>query len=420
MQGTSPINFAVPGDVGASQRMAAAARGDALAFIDLCESYAPSLLGAALRILGDRLAAETAVYGVLIESWRGAKQFDPRHFSVRVWWTIGVRAAAMRALPEHRAARMAAVHDTQITTLDDRAEATDVGPLRQAVQAAMLDLDDEPRSALQLAYFEGLSAAEIADRARTAPDLVRSQVADGLRRLAVALAGAPPAVDVPRPHDRLAAAYLLGELTPEDRARFERGEAIGELSPREVAALRDTVHGLALYTFPAALLPQTRARLLDAIAGPERLSPFTDDLAALLRLPHHDAREILARVDAPRGWRDDAGIQILPLETGLEGQAQESMSRGSASSSASLELSGITMTPRTAWPRRLIVRVAPGAAIPSRYPHSEARVLVLQGGLSRDVAGAARPGDLVPWPSGTDLGVADPGGPELILAVLNQ
>jgi RNA polymerase sigma-70 factor (ECF subfamily) len=394
MQGAPPINFAVPGDVGAAQRMAAAARGDAHAFLALCESYAPTLLGTTLRILGDRVAAENTVYAVLLEAWRNAKQFDPRRSSVRVWWTIGARTAALRALPEHRAARMAAIHDTQITTLDDRTEAPDVGPLRQAIQSAMLDLDDEPRSALQLAYFEGLSAAEIADRARTTPEVVRAQVADGLRRLSAALAGASPGA--PRPHDRLGAAYLLGELPPEQRACFDVGEAIGELQASEVAAVRDTVHGLALYTFPAALLPQTRARLMDAIAGPERLSPFADDLAALLHLPSHDAREILARVDAPRGWRDDAGLRILPLETGSEVRVPESMSSETGSSD-------------------------PGAEIPCRYPHSEARVLVLQGGLSQDEAGTARkPGDLVPWPSGTRLGVADPRGPELILAVLNQ
>lgn len=416
MQGAPPINFAVPGDVGAAQRMAAAARGDAVAFIELCESYAPALLGATLRILGDRVAAESTVYGVLLDAWRGAKQFDPRQASVRVWWTIGARTAALRALPEHRAARMAAVHDTQITTLDDKTEAPDVGPLRQAVQTAMLDLDDEPRSALQLAYFEGLGAGEIADRARTSPEVVRAQVADGLRRLSAALAGTPPSIDVPRPHDRLAAAYLLDELSLEDRARFDRGEAIGELQASEVAAQRDNVHGLALYTFPAALLPQTRARLVAAIAGPERLSPFTDDLAALLRLPLHDAREILARVDAPRGWRDDAGLRILPLETGSEVRVPESMSE----EPDAVGDSDITVVQRAAWPRRLIVRVAPGAVIPSRYPHSEARVLVLQGGLSHEETGAARPGDLVPWPSGTTLGVAEPGGPELILAVLNQ
>lgn len=413
MQGPPPINFAVPGDVGAAQKMAAAARGDAVAFIGLCESYTPALLGAALRILGDRVAAETAVYGVLLEAWRSAKQFDPRHFSLRVWWTIGVRTAALRALPEHRAARMAAVHDTQITTLDDKTEAADVGPLRQVVQSAMLDLDDEPRSALQLAYFEGLGTDDIADRAGMSPDRVRAQVTDGLRRLAAALAGAGPSADVPRLQHRLAASYLLGELSPEDVARFDLGESIGGLQASEVAAMRDVVHGLALYTFPAALSPQTRARLLAAIAGPERLSPFADDLAALMCLPHHDAREILARVDAHRGWRDDGNIRILPLETGSELRVPESMSEEP-------DPMDVTLVQRPAWPRRLIVRVAPGAAIPSRYPHSEARVLVLQGALSQDAAAAARPGDLVPWPSGTALGVAEPGGPELILAVLNQ
>ncbi|MFY0538735.1 RNA polymerase sigma factor [Nannocystis pusilla] len=322
----------MPGDVGAAQRMAAAARGDAVAFIELCESYAPALLGATLRILGDRVAAESTVYGVLLDAWRGAKQFDPRQASVRVWWTIGARSAALRALPEHRAARMAAVHDTQITTLDDKTEAPDVGPLRQAVQTAMLDLDDEPRSALQLAYFEGLGAGEIADRARTSPEVVRAQVADGLRRLSAALAGIAPSIDVPRPHDRLAAAYLLDELSLEDRARFDRGEALGELQASEVAAQRDNVHGLALYTFPAALLPQTRARLVAAIAGPERLSPFTDDLAALLRLPLHDAREILARVDAPAAGATTPACGSCPSRQGPKSVSRRACPKSQMSS----------------------------------------------------------------------------------------
>lgn len=179
--------------------------------------------------------------------------------------------------------------------------------------------------------------------------------------------------------------------------------------------MRDVVHGIALYTFPAALSGQTRARLLAAIAGPERLTPFAQDLAALMCLPQDHARELLARVDTSRGWHDDAGLRILPIEIGpgSEVRVPEDMSDPP-------DPLDVTVVQRPSWPRRLIVRAAPGATIPSRYPHSEARVLVLQGGLSQDDARAAGPGDLIPWPSGTTLGVADPGGPELILAVLNQ
>ena len=410
MAGSSPVDVAVPGDAAAAERMAAAGRGDAVAFSVLCESYAPMLLGVALRVLGDRTAAERAVYTVLLEAWRSSRHFDPRSFSVRVWWTIGVRTAALRALPQHRATRMAAMHDTQITTLDDRAEAADLGPLRQAVQAAMLDLDDDPRSALQLAYFEGLGAAEIADRSHIDADTVRAQVTDGMRRFAAALAGAAPPDAPLGPPARLAAGYLLGELTSDDAARFDLGEPVGELPTADVAALRDAVHGIALYTFPASPMPHVRARLLAAITGPERLSPFEGDLAAHLAIRRSEAGDLLTRVDAPHGWRDDAaGLRLLPLETGVEEHAPETMS------SAPGDLD-VTMVQRPAWPRDCLVRAAPGATIPSRYPHSEARVLVLQGGL-RQGERRSGPGDTVYWRPGTSLGAAEPGGAELIVAI---
>lgn len=410
MPGMGSVDVAITGDAAAAERMASAARGDAVAFSALCESYAPSLLGAALRVLGDRPAAEAALYSVLLEAWRSAKSFAPTLFNVRIWWTIGVRTAALRALPEHRATRMAAMHDTQITTVDSNTEAADIGPLRQVVQSAMLDLDDEPRSALQLAYFEGLTATEIAARSQTTADVVRVQVADGLRRFAAALrGGAAPAGPVGS-QERLAAGYLLGELSPDDAARFDLGEAIGELSGPEVAALRDAVHGIALYTFPAPVMPQTRARLLAAITGPERLSPFAEDLAALLRLAPHEVRDLLARVDAPHGWRDDGGsIRVLPLDTSAEDRALESMS------DEAVDLD-VTMVQRPAWPNECLVRVAPRVTIPSRFPHSEARVLVLQGRVRRG-DGEAAPGDLLFWRPGTSLGVAASEGPELLLAV---
>lgn len=407
VQGTGSVDVAVLGDAAAAQRMAAAARGDAVAFVELCESYAPSLLGAVLRVLGDRTAAETALLSVFLAAWRGARSFDPRRFSVRAWWTIGARNAALRALPEHRSTRMASTHDTQIATLDASTEAADVAPMRQRVQSAMLTLGGDPRSALQLAYFEGLSAAEIADRSRLSPDLVRYQVADALRRFAAALAGRPAEDGALGPGERLAAAYLLGELGHDDAARFELGEATGEVPAAEVAALRDAVHGVALYTFPSSPAPWLRARLLAAITGPERLSPFADDLAALLRIATDDARELLARVDDPHGWADDGpGVRVLSIETDERGDTVVDV----------FSDPDTTMVQRPAWPRECLIRVAAGSAVPSRFPHSDARALVLQGSITQGEL-LARAGDLLGWPAGTALGVATGDAAEVIAAV---
>lgn len=405
MSGAAEV--AIRGDTAAAERMTAVARGDAVAFSALVESYVPTLLGAALRILGDRPAAEAAVYAVLLEAWRSARTFAPTHFSVRIWWTIGVRTAALRDLPAHRSTRMASMHDTQITTVDSEAEAVDIGPLRQAIQSSMLDLADEPRSALQLAYFEGLGAEEIAARSQSQADAVRGWLAEALGRLAAGLRGQGSGGAVGE-KERLGARYLLGELSPDDAARFDLGEAIGGLTWEDVAGLRDLVHGLALYTFPAPISPQWRARLLATITGPERLSPLSEELSGLLRVSPHEAREVLARFDSP-GWRDDGTqIRVLPLDA-----ADEGAELGASDEEVDL---AVTMVQRPAWPSRCLVRVSPRATVPSRFPHSEARVLVLQGRVRRS-DGEAGAGDLLFWRPGTSLGAAAE-GPELLLAVV--
>src|ERR1041384_6978249 len=96
MTESDPAAASRTGEVAAAEQMAAAARGEIEAFLHLCESYTPMLMGVALRIVRDRNDAEKAVHEVLVEAWRSARVFDPARFSVRIWWTIGVRTMALR------------------------------------------------------------------------------------------------------------------------------------------------------------------------------------------------------------------------------------------------------------------------------------------------------------------------------------
>ena len=415
MTDRDPVAAARPGEIAAAEQMAVAASGDVEAFAELAGRYTPLLMGVALRIVGDRNDAEKAVHEVLVEAWRSCRFYDPARFSVRVWWSIGVRTMALRRTQGRRAKRMASTHDTMIAQLGPGPEAGDLPPLRAHVRRVLDAVSSEQRSVLQLAYFDGLSAAEIGDRSRMSAAEVRTGLAEALRCLRTGLYW----IDAPRvgPADELAAGYLLSELAADERSALELGDRVRGLEPRDAAIVRDTVHSLALYTIPGPAAPRIRARVIAAITGPDRLQLFAGDLARFLAVDLARAREILSRVDRPQGWLDDAaGVRVLDLDPEF---AQSVAAGGSdvLSDMSDLESLETTMVQSPAWPTICLLRLAPGQRLGPRYPVGGARALVLQGALVGADGRHARPGERWTWPAGAPLGVASPGEVELICAV---
>ncbi len=398
------------GEVAAAEQMAAAASGDIEAFLRLCESYTPMLMGVALRIVGDRNDAEKAVHEVLVEAWRSSRVFDPARFSVRVWWTIGVRTMALRRSQGRRVKRMASTHDTMIAQLGPAQESGEVPALRAKVRRVLDALSSEQRSLLQLAYFDALSPGEIGDRSTMNANQVRAQVCEALRCLRTGLFW----IDAPKvgPADELAASYLLDEVEPGERASLELGDAVRDLAPATAAVVRDTVHALALYTMPGPAPPRIKARVHSAITGPDRMQPFAVDIARFFAVGLEAAREFIGRIDRPYGWLDDAsGVRLLPVTPG------ESDPAAPSNMSQKPEAFEATLVQVPTWPAACVVRVAPGQSLGARYPGTGASALVLQGAVLGDDGRSARAGELWPWPAGAALGTASPGEVELICAV---
>jgi RNA polymerase sigma-70 factor (ECF subfamily) len=415
MTDRDPVAAARPGEIAAAEQMAAAATGDVEAFAGLAERYTPLLMGVALRIVGDRNDAEKAVHEVLVEAWRSSRFYDPARFSVRVWWTIGIRAMALRRSQGRRTKRMASTHDTMIAQLAPGPESTDISPLRAHVRRVLDALSSEQRSVVQLAYFDGLSATEIGDRSRLNPVQVRAMLAEALRCMRTGLFW----IDAPSvgPADELAAGYLLSELAADERSALELGDRVRGLEAGDAAIVRDTVHSLALYTIPGPAAPRIRTRLIAAITGPDRLQLFAVDLARFLAVDLARARETLTRVDRPQGWLDDAaGVRVLALDLN---QGDPDVVSADVSSDMSADLASLetTMVQSPAWPAICLLRLAPGQKLGARYPVGGARVLVLQGALLGSDGRRARPGERWTWPAGASLGAANPGEVELICAV---
>jgi RNA polymerase sigma-70 factor (ECF subfamily) len=188
--------------------VAAMAAGDRSALATLYERHSSLLLGLALRIVREKREAEDLLHDVFLEAWRSAKAFDPKRGRVRTWLAIRMRS---RALDLQKSARVSRnTGDGGLDLLVDEAEGT--SPDHGRIRTALAELGQDQRRVLELAYFEGLSCTEIAERVAIPVGTVKSRIAAGLDRLRSGLVVDPTGED-PRP-----AGKAVGVPTPRDPA----------------------------------------------------------------------------------------------------------------------------------------------------------------------------------------------------------
>jgi len=164
--------------------VAAMADGDRTALAALYERHAALLLGLALKIVRERREAEDLLHDVFLEAWRAAKDFDPKRGRVRTWLAIRMRSRALDLQKSARVSRNSGDGGLELLVDDSAGSSPDHGRVRSALAA----LGDEQRSVLELAYFEGLSCTEIAQRIAIPVGTVKSRIAAGLCRLRSGLA----------------------------------------------------------------------------------------------------------------------------------------------------------------------------------------------------------------------------------------
>jgi RNA polymerase sigma-70 factor (ECF subfamily) len=164
----------------------AMARGDRAALAALYARHASLLLGLALRIVREKREAEDLLHDVFLEAWRSAKDFDPKRGRVRTWLAIRMRSRALDLQKSARVSRNSG--DAGLETMVDEAEGA--SPDHGRVRTALAALGQDQRRVLELAYFEGLSCTEIAERIAIPVGTVKSRIAAGLDRLRSGLVAA--------------------------------------------------------------------------------------------------------------------------------------------------------------------------------------------------------------------------------------
>jgi RNA polymerase sigma-70 factor, ECF subfamily len=163
--------------------LARVAGGDNAALAELYDRFGSLAFGLALRILHDRGLAEDAVQEAFISVWRHSERFQPGRGTVRTWILTLVHRRAVD-LVRRQERQPDAVPDPHPTSSERGAdEAAVVRDERARVQAALAQLPDDQRTALELAYYGGLTQSELADRLNEPLGTIKSRMFNGLRRL---------------------------------------------------------------------------------------------------------------------------------------------------------------------------------------------------------------------------------------------
>src|SRR5262249_5540414 len=165
------------------------AEGDSGALAELYDQYADLLFSLALRIVGSASDAEEVLQDCWLQAWRSARSYDPARGAVGAWLVTIARSRALdrlRSLGSRRRAEGAASTEAAAEPpppVSDPAAGYARRMLRKDVASAVTALAPQQRQVVELAYFEGLSQAEIASRLNAPLGTVKSWTRQALLKL---------------------------------------------------------------------------------------------------------------------------------------------------------------------------------------------------------------------------------------------
>lgn len=157
--------------------VAVAERQDRQAYAELFGYYAPRVKSYLMRLGADNAQAEEIAQDVMVTVWRKAQLFDREQASVSTWI---FRVARNRRIDLFRRAKRPDLDPEETMILPSGVEAPDARieamETEARVRAAMKDLPEEQLSLLRLAFYDGLSHREIADRLNVPLGTVKSRI----------------------------------------------------------------------------------------------------------------------------------------------------------------------------------------------------------------------------------------------------
>jgi RNA polymerase sigma-70 factor (ECF subfamily) len=188
------VNYAECPD---EELMTQLSRQDSQAFETLYDRYGNLVYSVSLRILRDVQAAEDVVQDVFLRVWRKPDHYDTARGRFLTWL---LSVARNRAIDEQRSRGRRQRFEMGSSPLegegppgdekDDPSLAAVLADQRSAVRHALSGLPPEQRSAIELAYYGGLTQQEIARALDEPLGTVKTRIRLGMQKMRAALVSA--------------------------------------------------------------------------------------------------------------------------------------------------------------------------------------------------------------------------------------
>jgi RNA polymerase sigma-70 factor (ECF subfamily) len=165
--------------------MALVANGDQQAMAVIYDRYTGMVSALSRRILRDPAAADELVADIFVEIWRRASAFDASRAGLATYLMTLVRSRGIDRL------RARSRQATSPLTDDHKRPAGEDDPwlrvvrdeLAAVVAKALGTLNVDQRTAIELAYYQGLSHFEVANRLQRPLGTVKTHIRSGLIHL---------------------------------------------------------------------------------------------------------------------------------------------------------------------------------------------------------------------------------------------
>ncbi len=166
-------------------------RGDADALAELYDRYARLVYSLALKTVGDSALAEEITQDVFLRIWQKAGQYQAERARVNTWLTSIARNRCIDMLRRRQRSGRVMAGSIDWSEVAPEAFLSDENPeqdalyalRRRRIRAAMIHLPDAQRQALLLAFFEGLTHTEIAERLGLPLGTVKTRIRLAMKKL---------------------------------------------------------------------------------------------------------------------------------------------------------------------------------------------------------------------------------------------
>ena len=165
------------------------AERDSRSFQELYRKYSGLLFSAISNVLNDHHDAEDVMQEVLVQIWNKAHLYEPRKGKPLTWLTTMARNRAIdRIRAKQRRSRLNDEFEVENKNVQPEFESSGRDALQDKerdniLRGAVAKLTDDQKEAIHLAYFSGLTQAEVAERLREPLGTVKARIRRGVNRL---------------------------------------------------------------------------------------------------------------------------------------------------------------------------------------------------------------------------------------------